>query len=91
MVSGLGGAPEWPNRRRHSVAVVGEEGRKRRIGAVLARVARREGRVGGGGASESIGGATQWLWPRWHRTAATGVFSGCVREREQRRGMSSRE
>ena len=66
--------------------MVGEEGRKHRLGAVLARVARRGGRVGGGGASESIGGAKQWLWPRRQQTAAAGGFGGCVREREQRRG-----
>ena len=76
--------------RRHPAAVVGEEGRKRHLGAVLTRVARRGGRVGGGGASESIGGARQWLWPRRRTNGGGGRSRVRARERTEEE-MGTRE
>ena len=89
MVSRLGGAPEWPNRRRRSSAA--GEGKTSGVAfrGSSGRVTRRGGRGRTGGASWGVGEARGGRWPwvrrRWRRAPLGGV-----RERETEEGMGSR-
>ena len=49
-------------------------------------VVRWGGRRGRGGAPGRIGEARGGLWPRGSSSAAAGVFGGCARESQRRRG-----
>ena len=89
MVSRLGGAPEWPNRRRRSSAA--GEGKTSGVAfrGSSGRVTRRGGRGRTGGASWGVGEARGGRWPwvrrRWRRAPLGGV-----RERKTEEGMGSR-